>query len=73
MQPLVASRSRCGLQLGWLINPQDKQVEIYRPNRAIEVLQQPETLSGEDVLPGFLLRLQKIWIAYSNNERDIQK
>jgi Uma2 family endonuclease len=66
LKPLQAKMQEyldSGLQLGWLINPQEKQVEIYRLNRAIEVLQQPETLSGEDVLPGFLLRLQKIWIA----------
>jgi Uma2 family endonuclease len=50
-----------GLRLGWLVNPQDKQVEIYCLNKAIEVLQQPVTLGGEDVLPGFSLRLQKIW------------
>lgn len=50
-----------GLRLGWLINRQDKQVEIYRQGRSKEVLQQPATLSGEDVLPGFVLRLDKIW------------
>ncbi|BAZ29752.1 hypothetical protein NIES4074_21990 [Cylindrospermum sp. NIES-4074] len=50
-----------GLRLGWLINPQDKQVEIYRPNQATEVLQSPRTLSGEDVLPGFILDLQPIF------------
>lgn len=49
-----------GLRLGWLINRQDKQVEIYRQGTK-EVLQQPATLSGEDVLPGFVLRLDKIW------------
>ncbi len=37
-------------------------VEICRINRAIEVLQQPKTLSSEDVLPGFVLRLQKVWM-----------
>ncbi|MDF5706957.1 MAG: Uma2 family endonuclease [Nostoc sp. S4] len=46
-----------GLQLGWLINPQDKQVEIYRPHQAPEVLQFPTSLSGEDVLSGFILNL----------------
>lgn len=51
-----------GLRLGWLINQQDKLVEIYRQGRAKEVLQQPQTLSGEDVLPGFVLQLGKIWI-----------
>lgn len=50
-----------GLRLGWLINPKDKQVEIYRQNQEIEVLQSPKTLSGEDVLPGFILDLQPIF------------
>ncbi|MBN3905459.1 MAG: Uma2 family endonuclease [Nostoc sp. NMS1] len=50
-----------GLQLGWLINPKDKQVIIYRPNLAPEVLQSPTSLSGEDVLPGFILNLQPIF------------
>ncbi|MEH2244251.1 Uma2 family endonuclease [Nostoc sp.] len=49
------------LQLGWLINPKDKQVIIYRPNQAPEVLQFPTSLSGEDVLPGFILNLQPIF------------
>lgn len=47
-----------GLQLGWLINPQDKQVEIYRPGQAVESLTYPVTLSGEDILPGFTLTVQ---------------
>lgn len=50
-----------GLQLGWLINPHDQKVEIYRPDQAPEVLQSPTSLSGEDVLPGFILNLQTIW------------
>jgi Uma2 family endonuclease len=44
-----------GLQLGWLINPQEQQVEIYRPNQAVEVVHLPTTLSGEQVLPEFIL------------------
>jgi Uma2 family endonuclease len=51
-----------GLRLGWLINPKNKQVEIYRPNQEIEVLQSPANLSGEDVLPGFILDLQPIFL-----------
>jgi Uma2 family endonuclease len=47
--------------LGWLINPKTRQVEIYRPNQAVEVLQSPATLSGEDVLPEFVLDLQPIF------------
>jgi Uma2 family endonuclease len=46
-----------GLRLGWLINPQDEQVEIYRPYREVEIVQFPVSLSGEDVLPGFVLNL----------------
>ncbi len=49
-----------GVQLGWLIDPETQQVEIYRPIRDIEILQSPTTLSGEDVLPGFVLNLQPI-------------
>ena len=44
-----------GARLGWLIDPQTQIVEIYRAGREVEVLQSPSTLSGEDVLPGFVL------------------
>ena len=50
-----------GNRLGWLINRQQKQVEIDRPEQVVETLQSPSTLSGEDVLPGFTLNLQRIW------------
>jgi Uma2 family endonuclease len=50
-----------GVRLGWLIDPQQKQVEIYRLERDKEILQSPTTLSGEDVLPGFTLELSAIW------------
>lgn len=46
-----------GLLLGWLINPQQQQVEIYRPNQDVEIVQFPIKLFGEDVLPGFVLDL----------------
>lgn len=46
-----------GLRLGWLINPHDRQVEIYRAGQAVQVISMPTTLSGEDVLPGFELRV----------------
>jgi len=50
-----------GTELGWLINPQDQQVEIYRQNQGIEVLDQSDFLSGEEVLPNFQLDLRAIW------------
>ncbi|MEH2438629.1 MAG: Uma2 family endonuclease [Nostoc sp.] len=49
-----------GVRLGWLIDPQNQQVEIYRPGQDIEVLRSPTSLSGEDVLPGFVLDLTQI-------------
>ena len=50
-----------GCRLGWLINRKKREVQIYRPGQDVEVLQSPLTLSGENVLPGFVLNLQKIW------------
>lgn len=49
-----------GVRLGWLIDPQTQLVEIYRQGQDVEILQSPTTLSGEDVLPGFVLDLQDI-------------
>ena len=50
-----------GARLGWLIDPQQRQVEIYRPKLAVTVLSNPAELSGEEVLPGFLLNLHPMW------------
>lgn len=50
-----------GVRLGWLIDPIQQQVEIYRQGREKEVLNQPENISGEEVLVGFSLELEKIW------------
>jgi Uma2 family endonuclease len=46
-----------GVRLGWLIDPQSRCVEIYRPDHPVERRPLPATLSGEDVLPGFQLHL----------------
>lgn len=50
-----------GLLLGWLIDTKNKKVEVYRQNQSVEVLDNPSTLSGENVLPGFNLDLQGVW------------
>ncbi|MDB9541081.1 Uma2 family endonuclease [Anabaenopsis tanganyikae CS-531] len=50
-----------GCRLGWLINRKKQEVEIYRPGQEVEVLKLPLTLSGEDVLPGLVVNLGKIW------------
>ena len=46
-----------GVRLGWLINPQQQQVEVYRLGQEAQVYELPTELSGEDVLPGFTLSL----------------
>ncbi len=50
-----------GTRLGWLIAPKTRQAEIYRPGQPVEVLEAPASLSGETVLPGFVLSLDAIW------------
>ena len=49
------------VKLGWLINRKAKQVEIYRQNQPVEILDCPTILSGEDILPDFFLNLQSVW------------
>lgn len=50
-----------GARLGWLIAPQNRRVEVYRSDREVEVLENPSKVSGEDILLGFTLNLQRIW------------
>jgi Uma2 family endonuclease len=50
-----------GAKLGWLIDPQQRRVEIYRPGKDVDVLENPAQLSGEDVLLGFVLNLRRVW------------
>ncbi|MBD2180701.1 Uma2 family endonuclease [Planktothrix sp. FACHB-1355] len=49
------------VKLGWLINRKTRRVEIYRQGKPVEVLSSPTELSGEDILPGFVLNLQIVW------------
>jgi Uma2 family endonuclease len=50
-----------GCRLGWLINRKKQEIEIYRPQQEVEILTSPSNISGEDVLPGLILNLQRIW------------
>ncbi len=50
-----------GVKLGWLIDRKTRRVEIYRQGQPKEVLESPTSLSGENILPGFVLNLQIIW------------
>ncbi len=56
MQEYIAN----GARLGWLIDTKTRRVEIYRPDRTVELLENPVTLSGEDVLPGFVLDISAV-------------
>ncbi len=49
------------VKLGWLIDRKNRRVEVYRQGKDVEVLESPTELSGEDVLPGFILNLQIVW------------
>ncbi len=61
LQDKMAEYLENGAQLGWLIDPQQHRVEIYRPGLPVEVLENPAELSGENVLAGFRLALNRIW------------
>jgi len=50
-----------GAQLGWLIDPLERKVHIYRAGTAVEILNDPSTVSGEPLLKGFVLDVQVIW------------
>jgi Uma2 family endonuclease len=49
-----------GVRLGWLLNPQDQQVEVYEPNQPVVILNLPTTLAGGNVLPGFTLLISQL-------------
>ena len=63
IQRKMAEYIENGVRLGWLIDPLDPRhrVYIYRPGAEMEVLEGPESLSGDPELPGFTLDLQPIW------------
>ena len=50
-----------GVRLGWLIDPSEKKVHVYRANGDVAILDDPESVSGEDVLIGFELNVREIW------------
>jgi Uma2 family endonuclease len=61
VQAKMLEYQRLGVKLGLLINPQDQQVEIYRPGQKVEVLESVLSVSCEDVMPGFFLSMTEIW------------
>jgi Uma2 family endonuclease len=51
----------CGSRLGWLIDPEEKVVYVYRPNVEVQKLQNINEVSGDPELPGFTLDLTEVW------------
>ena len=60
LQNKMKEYMNCGVRLGWLINPEDRQVEIYRHSKDTEILDNPQSLSGEDVMPNLIVDLSEI-------------
>lgn len=50
-----------GARLGWLIDPDERVIWIYRPGGAVERHDDPAVISGEPVLPGFVLDATTLW------------
>lgn len=50
-----------GAKLGWLVDPENKRVYVYSPEGPVRDLEAPETLSGDPILPGFVLDLREVW------------
>lgn len=50
-----------GAQLGWLLDPSTRKVYVYRPGAEVEVLEDPESVSGEPLLSGFTLDVRALW------------
>ena len=61
LQNKMGEYINCGVKLGWLINPDDRQVEIYRQGQEKEILNNPLTLSGEEILSGLIVDLSYIF------------
>ncbi len=61
LQNKMAEYIENGVRLGWLIDPSEKKVHVYRSNGKVEILENPEKVSGEDVLREFELSVREIW------------
>ena len=60
LQRKMAEYIAAGARLGWLIDPRNRRVTIYRPGHEPETLADPEILTGEEVMPGFEFRVREL-------------
>lgn len=63
VQDKMSEYIESGAQLCWLIDPFEKRIYVYRPGASVEVLNDPQTISGEPLLEGFVLDVQSLWAA----------
>ena len=61
LQAKMAEYIGNGAQLGWLIDPFNKNVYVYRPGKSIQRLENPAAIHGDPFLPGFTFQLSEIW------------
>ncbi len=61
LQAKMQEYQRVGVRLGLPIDPKERQVEIYRPEREPEILESPQSIDCSEVMPGFVLNMSKIW------------
>ena len=57
----VFEQASYGKQLGWLIDPSKRRIYVYRPDEEVIVLDNPESVSGDPLLPGFILETAELW------------
>ena len=61
LEAKMAEYAANGVRLGWLIDPYERTVKVYRPGKDPELLIGPERIAGDPELPGFVLELDGIW------------
>jgi Uma2 family endonuclease len=61
LQAKMAEYREAGARLGWLVDPLERRVHVYRPGRAVEVLEAPAVVLADPELPGFALELEGVW------------
>ena len=61
VQRKMAEYMENGARLGWLIDPQNRRVHVYRPGQPVEILEEPTDVPADPVPPGFVLDLSAIW------------
>jgi len=66
IQNKMAEYLQQGAQLGWLIDPENKTIEIYRPNGNIEKRANLDKLEGEGPVSGFVLDLTSVWDPFAD-------